>query len=131
MFDGEFLSRFFSKLQAVAIFVVSLVAFFRLFFEEPISVHVTTAHASATSNARFSSTPTSELTVIDARALLWTGSAATVYVVQGSTVSRRSVRVIGLSAHGQATISGLSQGSKVALGDLARLTEGMRVRVIE
>ena len=56
-------------------------------------------------------------------------NASIVYVVHGTTVERRAVRLGGKSASGQIVIAGLEAGNSVALGDLSKLSDGARVRI--
>ncbi|HTV97940.1 MAG TPA: efflux RND transporter periplasmic adaptor subunit [Steroidobacteraceae bacterium] len=57
------------------------------------------------------------------------GSVGVVYVVHDSTLERRAVR-LGASGTERVTIlSGLSAGERVAIGDFARLKDGLKIRV--
>jgi RND family efflux transporter MFP subunit len=67
--------------------------------------------------------------VIPADAITTSGSASIVYVVHGSTVERRAVRLGGTSSSGQIVSAGLEPGNMVALGDLSKLSDGARIRV--
>jgi RND family efflux transporter MFP subunit len=67
--------------------------------------------------------------VIPADAIATSGAASIVYVVHGSTVERRAVRLGGKSSAGQIVSAGLEPGNMVALGDLSTLSDGARVRV--
>jgi hypothetical protein len=62
-------------------------------------------------------------------AVTTSGANSIVYVVHGSTVERRAVRLGGKSAAGQIVIAGLEAGNAVALGDLSRLSDGARIRI--
>jgi RND family efflux transporter MFP subunit len=66
---------------------------------------------------------------IPADAIITDGSASIVFVVHGSTVERRAVRLGGKANSGQIVTAGLEPGSTVALGDLSKLSDGARVRV--
>jgi RND family efflux transporter MFP subunit len=57
------------------------------------------------------------------------GTTSIVYVVHGSTVERRAVRLGGKTNSGQIVTAGLEPGNTVALGDLSKLSDGMRVRI--
>ena len=58
-----------------------------------------------------------------------TGSVGVVYVVHDSTVERRAVK-LGASSSNQVTVlSGLQPAERVAIGDFARLKDGVRVRI--
>jgi RND family efflux transporter MFP subunit len=57
------------------------------------------------------------------------GSVGVVYVVHDSTVERRAVK-LGASSSNQVTVlSGLQPGERVAIGDFARLKDGVKVRI--
>jgi RND family efflux transporter MFP subunit len=56
------------------------------------------------------------------------GSVGVVYVVHDSTVERRAVK-LGASSSNQVTVlSGLQPGERIAIGDFARLKDGVRIR---
>ena len=67
--------------------------------------------------------------IIPADAVTTSGTASVVFVVHGSTVERRAVRLGGKSSTGQIVSAGLEPGNIVALGDLSKLSDGARVRV--
>jgi RND family efflux transporter MFP subunit len=67
--------------------------------------------------------------VIPADAVTTSGTASVVFVVHGSTVERRAVRLGGKTSAGQIVSAGLQPGNMVALGDLSKLSDGARVRV--
>jgi RND family efflux transporter MFP subunit len=67
--------------------------------------------------------------VIPADAVTTSGTASIVFVVHGSTVERRAVRLAGKTASGQIVSAGLEPGNIVALGDLSKLSDGARVRI--
>jgi RND family efflux transporter MFP subunit len=67
--------------------------------------------------------------VIPADAVTTSGTASIVFVVHGSTVERRAVRLGGKTASGQIVSAGLEPGNIVALGDLSKLSDGARVRI--
>jgi hypothetical protein len=50
-------------------------------------------------------------------------------VIHDSTVERRAVRLGAKTATGQVVIAGLVNGDAVALGDLTKLSDGVRIRV--
>jgi len=66
---------------------------------------------------------------IPADAIATTGTANVVYVVHGSTVERRAVRLGGKTNAGQIITAGLEPGNTVALGDLSKLSDGTRVYI--
>jgi RND family efflux transporter MFP subunit len=57
------------------------------------------------------------------------GDTGVVFVVNGGGVERRTVRLGGRSAAGQVVLAGLTAGTRLARGDLAALSNGVRVRV--
>ncbi|HEY2529961.1 MAG TPA: efflux RND transporter periplasmic adaptor subunit [Xanthobacteraceae bacterium] len=67
--------------------------------------------------------------LIPADAVTTSGTASIVFVVHGSTVERRAVRLGGKTSSGQMVSAGLEPGNIVALGDLNRLSDGTRVRI--
>jgi RND family efflux transporter MFP subunit len=66
---------------------------------------------------------------IPADAIVTDGTASIVYLVHGSTVERRAVRIGGKTNSGQIVTAGLEPGNTVALGDLSKLSDGTRVRI--
>jgi RND family efflux transporter MFP subunit len=66
---------------------------------------------------------------IPADAISTSGTASIVFVVHGSTVERRAVRLGGKTGSGQTISAGLEPGTIVALGDLSKLSDGTRVRI--
>ena len=56
------------------------------------------------------------------------GDNAAVFVVKGDKVERRAVKLGAKSGNDQTVLAGLSPGETVATGDLARLTEGSKVK---
>lgn len=67
--------------------------------------------------------------VIPGEAVSTSGDISIVFIVHGSTVERRAVRLGGKSSAGQLVLAGLDAGNTVALGDLSRLSDGAQVRV--
>ena len=67
--------------------------------------------------------------VIPADAIATSGTSSIVFVVHGSSVERRAVRLGGKLSSGQIVSAGLEPGNMVALGDLSKLSDGLRVRV--
>jgi RND family efflux transporter MFP subunit len=66
---------------------------------------------------------------VPAEAVASSGNASIVYLVHGSAVERRAVRLGGKTSAGQVVIAGLEPGNIVALGDLSKLSDGARVRI--
>jgi RND family efflux transporter MFP subunit len=67
--------------------------------------------------------------VIPADAVAASGSTGIVYVVHGTSVERRAVRLGGKTSAGQIISAGLEAGNSVALGDLSKLSDGARIRI--
>jgi RND family efflux transporter MFP subunit len=57
------------------------------------------------------------------------GSVGVVYVVHDSTVERRAIKLGASSANQVTVLSGLQPGERIAIGDFARLQDGIRIRV--
>ncbi len=67
--------------------------------------------------------------IVPPNAVQVSGDSGVVFVLNDSRVERRSVRLGGRVAAGQVVLSGLSAGARLATGDLAKLTDGARVRI--
>jgi RND family efflux transporter MFP subunit len=74
-------------------------------------------------------TPPAPGVIIPAEAVATSGDSSIVYVIHDSTVERRAVRLGAKTAAGQVVIAGLVNGDAVALGDLTKLGDGVRIRV--
>jgi len=59
------------------------------------------------------------------------GDAGTVFVINGSLVERRTVRLGARSADGQIILTGLQPGESLVVGDTSRLRDGSRVRIVQ
>jgi len=57
------------------------------------------------------------------------GDTGVVFVVADGSVEKRTVRLGERSAAGQIVLSGLTPGTRVAIGDFARLTDGTAVKI--
>ena len=66
--------------------------------------------------------------LVPGTAVLGLGENAVVFVVKGEKVERRAVKLGAKSGNDQTVISGLAAGETVATGDLARLTDGTKVK---
>ncbi len=90
--------------------------------------------APATSSATAANTPDPMVMVppeaVQAGSDPSAGSGA-VFVIDGNIVKRRVVRLGVRTADGQAILSGLNAGERVAIGDLSQLHDGLRVRVAQ
>jgi hypothetical protein len=67
--------------------------------------------------------------IVPPEAVQANGDSGTVFVVNGNTVQKRTVRLGTRSTDGQTILSGLQAGSLVAIGDLSKLTDGSKVHV--
>jgi RND family efflux transporter MFP subunit len=70
-------------------------------------------------------------TVLPVEAVQASGDTGTVYVIDGSTVERRTVRLGPRTSAGQMIASGLESGTRVAVGDFSRLADKVRILVQE
>ncbi len=66
--------------------------------------------------------------LVPATAVIGVGDNAAVFVVKGDKVERRAVKLGAKSGNDQTVISGLAPGETVATGDLAKLTDGTKVK---
>jgi RND family efflux transporter MFP subunit len=67
--------------------------------------------------------------VVESDAVLGSGDIGTVFVVKDSHVDARRVQLGALNGNDQVILGGLVPGDPVAIGDLAQLSDGMKVRV--
>ncbi len=67
--------------------------------------------------------------LVPADAVAASGDTRIVYVLHGSTVERRAVRLGAKTNAGQVIIAGLDAGTSVALGDLSKLSDGAHIRI--
>ena len=67
--------------------------------------------------------------LIPADAVTTSGDTSLVFIVHGTTVERRAVRLGGKTSTGQIVLAGLDAGNTVALGNLNQLSDGARVRI--
>ena len=70
-------------------------------------------------------------TVVPTEAVEANGDTGTVFVVDGTSVEKRAVHLGPKTSAGQIITSGLSSGTRVAIGDLSRLTDNARVSIQE
>jgi RND family efflux transporter MFP subunit len=59
------------------------------------------------------------------------GDTGVLFVVADDSVERRTVRLGAETGAGQVVLSGVTAGTRVALGDLSRLADNVRVRIVE
>ncbi|MFO1465274.1 MAG: efflux RND transporter periplasmic adaptor subunit [Steroidobacteraceae bacterium] len=65
---------------------------------------------------------------VPAQAVQGQGATGTVFVIKGDTVERRAVRLGAAEAGTQTILAGLSAGERVAIGDPAKLADGVKVK---
>lgn len=66
---------------------------------------------------------------VPANAIATEGTASVAYLVHGNTLERRAVRLGAKTDSGQIVIAGLEAGNTVAVGDLSKLRDGIKVRL--
>jgi RND family efflux transporter MFP subunit len=59
------------------------------------------------------------------------GDTGFVYVIRDDVLERRAVRLGARDSTGQTVLSGISPGTRVAIGELANFADGVRVRIEE
>ena len=57
------------------------------------------------------------------------GDTGVVFLIDDETLVRRAVRLGAATAEGQVVTSGLMPGARLAVGDLAQFSDGLRVRI--
>jgi RND family efflux transporter MFP subunit len=67
--------------------------------------------------------------LVPGEAVQASGDTGVVFVIVDGTLERRSVRLGERTPSGQVVLSGLASGARVAVGDLSKLADGMKVRV--
>jgi RND family efflux transporter MFP subunit len=69
--------------------------------------------------------------VVPPEAVQVVGDTGVVFVIRDNSVERRAVRLGAATAAGQVLSSGVSAGTRLAVGDFSRLAEGVRIRIEE
>ena len=69
--------------------------------------------------------------IVPADAVQPNGDTGVVFVIHDATVERRAVRLGARNSDGQTVLSGLSPDTKVAVGDLSKLSDGARIKIQE
>jgi RND family efflux transporter MFP subunit len=59
------------------------------------------------------------------------GDTGVVFIVSGEKVERRAVRLGAKSSDGQIVLAGLSAGTRIAVGDLSKLSDQTEVQILE
>ena len=67
--------------------------------------------------------------LVPADAIAPSGSSSVAFLVHGSAVERRAVRLGAKTNAGQIVVAGLVPGDVVAVGDLTKLSDGSRIRI--
>ena len=68
--------------------------------------------------------------VVGSNAVLSSGDTGTVFVINGNHVEARHVQLGALNGNDQVILEGLAPGERVVVGNLAQLSDGMRIRVM-
>jgi len=82
---------------------------------------------SSAAPARTSAAP--RALVVPQSAVQTDGDTGVVFVVNDHNVERRSVRLGTRTAEGQIVLSGLTSGTRIAVGDLSQLVDGAKIRI--
>jgi hypothetical protein len=69
--------------------------------------------------------------LVPAEAVQTQADNAAVFLISGDVVERRAVRLGSRDADGQTIVSGLQPGAVVAVGNLSKLSDRSRVRVVQ
>jgi RND family efflux transporter MFP subunit len=69
--------------------------------------------------------------VVPPEAVQANGDSGVVFVINGNTVEQRSVRLGTRNADGQTILAGLQAGTLVATGDLSKLSDRSKVRIVQ
>jgi RND family efflux transporter MFP subunit len=69
--------------------------------------------------------------VIPAEAVQVTGDTGVVFIVNDKRVERRAVRLGAKNSNGQIVLAGLTAGTRVAVGDLALLSDQAEIQIVE
>jgi multidrug efflux pump subunit AcrA (membrane-fusion protein) len=83
----------------------------------------------ARSTAEESITRASRAVVVPHDAVTADGATGFVFVLSDDRVERRAVRLGARTPAGQIVLSGIDSGTRLAVGNLAALTDGARVRI--
>lgn len=67
--------------------------------------------------------------IVPTDAVQGSGDVGAVFVIQGSTVERRTVKLGARNPDGQTVLSGLTAGTRVAAGDLSKLSDGAKIKI--
>ncbi len=85
------------------------------------------ARVSFLSDAPAEGAPKPSGVLVPADAVLGTGDTGAVFLVRGTTVERRAVKLGAKTGSDYTVIGGLSAGDALAVGDLAKLGDGARI----
>jgi RND family efflux transporter MFP subunit len=67
--------------------------------------------------------------VVESDAVLGSGDTGTVFVIDDGHLKARRVQLGAVNGNDQVILKGLAPGERVVIGDLAHLSDGMRIRV--
>ena len=82
-----------------------------------------------TSDLPFAAASPAPSVVVPTEAVLRSGDAGIVFVINGDRIERQTVRLGARTVGGQTILAGLQPGSKLAVGDFGKLRDGSRVRI--
>ena len=88
-------------------------------------------HAASTSPAVTTSSAPERPLLVPREAVQANGDTGVLFVVADDSVERRTVRLGAQSGASQLVLSGVTAGTRVALGDLSLLADDVRVRIVE
>ena len=69
--------------------------------------------------------------LVPADAVQAQGETGVVFIVRGDTVERRAVKLGASGGEGQQVLAGLNPGDRVAIGDLSKLADGVKVSIAQ
>jgi RND family efflux transporter MFP subunit len=69
--------------------------------------------------------------VLPAEAVQISGNAGIVFVISGNAVERRAVRLGARTADGLTILAGLQSGAMVAVGDFSKLSDRVRISIVQ
>ena len=102
------------------------------FLADATSADAANPAADSSSAAASPTAGTTAVTVPSAAVLAGSeSSTGTVFVIDGNTVAGHTVRLGARSGDNQWILSGLTAGASVAIGDLSKLHDGVRVRITQ
>jgi RND family efflux transporter MFP subunit len=73
--------------------------------------------------------PVQQAVVVPPNAVQADGATGVVFVIRDDTVERRAVRLGARTTAGQVVLSGITAGTRLAIGDSSQLVDGARIRI--